>query len=416
MLFARNRMRRMGESSIINSMGSPDKSDVVGVTSAAEGDRYPGVGRMFLIWTAIGLLTVARSQTFRTASETGPWSFAVLVACTSWYFPWAVLTPLVFRLEQRFPLGALGWPRRVALLAAISVPFCLTASPVMMALDAAIRYAFGAPAWFSGSPRFWFGAFPAAEGLFWCSVAGGYFFRTLFQLHEQEHRASRLALEKSRLEASLNQAQLDALRARLNPHFLFNSLQNISVLTKQDPQTASRMLTVLGDLLRAVLRRDSQPECTLGEEIELTRSYVALEQMRFGDRLRVTFEIDGDTQQAMVPCFLMQPLIENAIIHGLRGIRKTGMIAVRALKKEGQLVITIADNGSGPPADSNRMKIGVGLGSTCERLARTYGEQHQFSIRKPPEGGTEVRISIPIRFTDSVADACLHEEIPAIDR
>ena len=100
------------------------------------------------------------------------------------------------------------------------------------------------------------------------------------------------------MEASLNQAQLDVLRARLNPHFLFNSLQNISVLTKQDPQTASRMLTVLGDLLRAVLRRDSEPECTLSEEIELTLSYVALEQMRFADLLHVTFEIPEAVKQS----------------------------------------------------------------------------------------------------------------------
>jgi two-component system LytT family sensor kinase len=168
--------------------------------------------------------------------------------------------------------------------------------------------------------------FPSAEGIFWCSVAGGYFLRTLFELHEQQQRSAQLALEKSRLEASLNQAQPEALRARLNPHFLFNNLQNISVLTKHDPHTASRMLTVLGDLLRAVLRRDSEPECALSEEIELTRSYVALEQMRFADRLRVTFEIGERVQQAMVPCFLMQPLLENAIKHGLRGVRKTGVM------------------------------------------------------------------------------------------
>jgi sensor histidine kinase YesM len=247
-------------------------------------------------------------------------------------------------------------------------------------------------------------------------VAGGYFFRTLFRLHEQEQRAARLALEKSRLEASLNQAQLEALRARLNPHFLFNSLQNISVLTKQDPQTASRMLIVLGDLLRAVLRRDSQPESSLGEEIDLTRSYVALEQMRFADRLRVTFEIPDEVKQAMVPCFLMQPLLENAIIHGLRGVRKTGIIVVRVAEKENRLVITVTDNGIGPPADANAMKIGVGLGSTCERLARMYPECHEFSIRRPSEGGAEVRIAVPLRFASSVNDASVHEEIPAIDR
>lgn len=382
----------------------------------AGGVRYPGAGRMFLVWTAIGLLTAARYQFPFGPDGFGRESLATLLACTSWYFPWAVLTPLVFRLESRFPLGSPGWPRRVGLLAAISVPFCLAASPVMMGLFFVVRYAFGTPSSF-GNTRFWFAASTAAEAMFWCSVAAGYFFRTLFQLREQEHRAARLALEKSELEASLNQAQLEALRARLNPHFLFNSLQNISVLTKQDPQTASRMLSVLGDLLRAVLRRDSQPECPLCEEIDLTRSYVALEQMRFGDRLRVAFEVADQVQQAMVPCFLMQPLIENAIVHGLRGVRKTGSIVVRAVPEGDQLVMTVADNGIGPPADSSGMKIGVGLGSTCERLARMYSDRHSFSIRKPQDGGAEVRIAIPLRLAGTSTDhGWLNEASPVAHR
>ena len=395
---------------------SLNNSDAARVNDRPETIRYPGPGRMLLVWTVIGALTVARSRSGFGSSLFDREAVSFVLACTGWYFPWALLTPLVFRIERRFPLGGPGWPRHVALLAAISVPFCLAASLVMVALDSAIRYALSVPAWPFAGLRFWFGAFPAAEGLFWCSVAGGYFFRTLFKLHEQEQRAGRLALEKSRLEASLNQAQLEALRARLNPHFLFNSLQNISVLTKQDPQTASRMLTVLGDLLRAVLRRDSQPESSLGEEIDLTRSYVALEQMRFADRLRVTFKIPDEVKQAMVPCFLMQPLLENAIIHGLRGVRKTGIIVVRATAEENRLVITVTDNGIGPPADANGMKIGVGLGSTCERLARMYPECHEFSIRRPSEGGAEVRIAVPLRFANSVNDASVHEEIPAIDR
>jgi sensor histidine kinase YesM len=273
-----------------------------------------------------------------------------------------------------------------------------------------------------GSPRwpiragFWFSHFPVAQICFWSSVAGGYVIRTVFQLQQQEQRASRLALEKSELEASLNQAQLEALRARLNPHFLFNSLQNISVLTKQDPQTASRMLTVLGDLLRAVLRTDSQPEIPLSEEIDLTRSYVALEQMRFGDRLRVTFDIADGVQQALVPSFLMQPLLENAIIHGLRGVRKTGIIAVRATEEENGVAITVTDNGIGPPAEASQMKIGVGLGSTCERLARMYPGRHAFSIRQPQQGGTEIRITLPLQFVNSARDGPANEEIPATNR
>jgi two-component system, LytTR family, sensor kinase len=389
--------------------------DSASVVAGAPGNtQYPGIWKVFLAWNVIGVLTAARYILPFGRFSPGPFSgmLPLLLSCVLFYYPWAMLTPLVFRLERRLPLGSPGWPGRLAVLAAISVPFCLVASPLMVALWSAPGFVFGA------APRgarlgFWFIHFPTAEINFWCSVAGGYFFRTLFQLHEHEKRAARLALEKSQLESSLNQAQLDALRARLNPHFLFNSLQNISVLTKQDPQTASRMLTVLGDLLRAVLRRDSQPESTLREEIDLTQSYVALEQMRFADRLHVTFDIAEEAYQTMVPCFLMQPLIENAITHGLKGFRKTGIITVRTALENGQLVISVADNGIGPPADSNGMKVGIGLGSTCERLTRMYGEKHSFSMRRQPEGGTEVRIALPLRVTGQVD---LSEHLPRTNR
>jgi len=290
--------------------------------------RYPGVGRLFLIWNVIGVLTSARYQLGFAVPGGYRNPLGWTLACMAMYYPWVLLSPLVFRLERRFPLGEAGWVRHLACIFAVSIPICLLTSPLM-------GTAFVAPLELLGAPRFpvrasiWFSHFAVAEICFWSTVAGAYVIRTLFQLHQHEQRASRLALEKSRLEASLNRAQLEALRARLNPHFLFNSLQNISVLTKQDPQTASRMLTVLGDLLRAVLRSDSQPETSLSEEIDLTRAYVELEQMRFGNRLRVTFEIADRVQQALVPSFLMQPLLENAIIHGLRGVRKTGIIEVR---------------------------------------------------------------------------------------
>jgi two-component sensor histidine kinase len=381
----------------------------------AEDIRYPGLGRVFLIWNVIGILTSARWLLGIGLPGYGRDPLLVTLACVAMYYPWILLSPLVFRMERSFPLGVSGWPKHLAWLIAISVPLCLLASPMMVA-------GFIAPLQLAGSRPwpvrggFWFSHFSVSEICFWSSVAGGYVIRTVFQLHQQERRASRLALEKSQLEASLNQAQLEALRARLNPHFLFNSLQNISVLTKQDPQTASRMLTVLGDLLRAVLRSDSQPEISLSEEIDLTRSYVALEQMRFGDRLRVTFDIAGGVQQAMVPSFLMQPLLENAIIHGLRGVRKTGIIAVRAAEEEQGLAITVTDNGNGPPTEASEMKIGVGLGSTCERLARMYSDRHGFSIRRLEEGGTEVRITLPLRFVNAAGDAHTHEEIPATDR
>jgi hypothetical protein len=191
------------------------KKDAGAATVSGEDIRYPGVGRMLLFWSVIAALTVARYQFPLGKHVPSRESIEGLIACASWYLPWGMLSPLVFRLERRYPLGSAGWTRNLALLAAISVPFCLAAAPVMMALYEAIRYAFSVSVNPLGALRgagHWFATFPSAQGMFWCSVGGGYFLRTLFQLHQQEQRAARLALEKSQLESSLNQAQFEALR------------------------------------------------------------------------------------------------------------------------------------------------------------------------------------------------------------
>ena len=378
--------------------------------------RYPGFGKVFLFWTAIGLLTSLRYQ-FQRPPHAGPGDLAFIIAFTACYYPWVALTPAVFRLEHRFPLGAGNWTRGFLLLLLLSLPVCLLASPLMAFVYTGLLSLLD-PAYSPRPSGFWLRHFfPMAELLFWCSVAGGYFFRSQFQLRQQEQRAARLALEKSQLQAGLKQAQLDAIRARLNPHFLFNSLQNISVLTRQDPQTASRMLARLGDLLRAVLRQDSEPECTLREEIELAQAYAALEQMRFGEKLQVIFDIPPAAQRALVPCFLLQPLLENAVIHGLRGgAHRSGVIQVTAAPQAGTLVLTVSDNGAGPPEDALAgRKLGVGLSSTRDRLAAMY-PVHEFALRKSPAGGAEVRIVIPLRFP-AAGESPLHDDHPAaVDR
>lgn len=375
--------------------------------------RYPGYRALFLIWTAIGAITSARHYI-------EPWSrsplleLAGFVGCTAYTYPWILLSPVAFRLERRFPLDSAGWMRHVAVLAAAGVVVSLVAAPLMMASFILTLAVFGAPVHAPNNVLAAFMFLPGALAMFWSSVAGGYVIRTRFELRTQERRAADLALEKSELEAGLNRAQLDVLRARLNPHFLFNSLQNISVMTKEDPQVASSMLVRLGDLLRAVLRQDSQPETTLREEVELTRSYVEIEQMRFGDRLQVEFAIANDVEGALLPCFLLQPLLENAILHGLRGAKKTGIITVAAASDGTDLVLTVTDNGIGlPPPEGGELKVGVGLGSTCERLAKLYGSRHTFSMQRPPEGGAEVRITIPLRLA-SDQELAEDDEQPAL--
>jgi len=218
----------------------------------------------------------------------------------------------------------------------------------------------------------------------------------------QEQRAAQLALEKAQLESSLRRAELETLRMRLNPHFLFNSLQNVSVLAQQDAKAAGQMLTRLGDLLRVALRRNADPETTLETDIALTQAYIAIEKMRFGDRLSVLFNVTSRTEQALVPTFLLQPLVENAIKHGLAGVRSEGLIAIGSAEKDGELILTVRDNGIGLPSEGmSELEMGVGLSSTCDRLARMYPNQHQFSINALSEGGTEVRIVLPFKTTSS---------------
>jgi two-component system LytT family sensor kinase len=238
--------------------------------------------------------------------------------------------------------------------------------------------------------------------LYSVAVGAAYLIRNAITLRAKEQLAAKLALEKSELENSLRQAQLETLRMRLNPHFLFNCLQNISTLSREAPETASKMLTRLGDLLRVALRRDSEEESTLQAELALTQAYVSLEKMRFAERLSVLLNIAPDTEMALVPSFVLQPFVENAIKHGLLGEEKTGVIWIRSSREGDQLTLSVSDNGIGISEEKlDQSPKGIGLDATCERLTRMYAGNHRFSISRLPEGGTEVRIAIPLRFKES---------------
>ena len=202
---------------------------------------YPGLGAVFLAWCAIAVLASSRHYFQPTTPRL--FDLAMVFAYIACFAPWAVLTPLVFRLESRYPLGTAAWPRHLAFLGLWSVPFSVLGSALMLVTAALAWSIVGRFRGLPTDPLLWLRGSPVAEVCFWCSAAVGYFVRTVYELRGHERRAARLALQKSQLEAGLNQAQLEVLRAKLNPHFLFNSLQNISVLTGQDPATASRMLT-----------------------------------------------------------------------------------------------------------------------------------------------------------------------------
>jgi two-component system LytT family sensor kinase len=390
------------------------------MTSAAisrtKASGYPGFGILFLAWTVLGVLAYLRY--FLLTGILGRGVLPELLGWLSCYYPWLFFSPLIFRLEDRFPLSKTHWARHVAILAPVGFLASYAAYELTMFLSAMLHLVFHDSVLL---PRHW-GVMPRAEfgleqALYWFTVGCGCIIRNLMELRQQERLAAQLALEKSQLENTLRQAELETLRMRLNPHFLFNCLQNIHTLCQQDGKTAGQMLTRLGDLLRIALRRDAQPESTLAEELRLTQVYIAIEQMRFRDRLSVLLDIACGTETALVPVFLLQPLVENAIRHGLQGQYRTGAIWIRSSQRNDQLILTVTDNGNGiSEQELATLKMGVGLSSTCERLARMYPERHAFSMRNLPEGGTEVSIALPFKRQPEGRDCPANEHPALVDR
>jgi two-component system LytT family sensor kinase len=365
---------------------------------AKRGVRYPGVPALLLVLSLIGGLSYIHGR----PAVPGFTGFSVL-DLLQWlmcFWPWALITPVVFRLEKRFPLQRENWLRHAALLALVSPLWCYLAYKMTE-----LMWVLSMPM-FLQTPLQWrqVWAIPVSDFffqqmLFWVSVAGGVLFRNWIRFQEQERERAQLVLEKSRLENSLRHAELNVLRMRLNPHFLFNTLQNISVLAQENPKVAGQMLTRLGDLLRSALHTEREPEVPLSVEIALTESYLAVEQMRFGDRLKVLLELAPGTTEAMVPTLLLQPLVENAIRHGLRNIAENGVIAIRSEISAQRLVLTVTDNGSGVCCSSlEELDLGIGLASTRDRLAGMYKQDGLLAIAGRSQGGTEVRLTLPLRM------------------
>ena len=201
--------------------------------------------------------------------------------------------------------------------------------------------------------------------------------------------------QQSRLAAQLAEAKLGALRMQLNPHFLFNSLNAITVMVRdENTRDASRMLELLSGVLRQVLQSGKRQHVTLDEELKFIEKYLAIEQVRFPDRLRVQWSIEPAVRDALVPEFILQPLLENAIRHGIAKSSESGMIQVTACADGNRLLLSVQDNGPGyrPVSDS-----GVGLANTRARLSTLFGEDAQLQILNHKDGGTVATIRFPMR-------------------
>jgi len=226
----------------------------------------------------------------------------------------------------------------------------------------------------------------------WCTLYFG-----IKQWQQSVRERERLV----RAESEAREARLSALRYQLNPHFLFNSLNAASTLVLQGQAgAATRMLAQIGELLRTTLDNDASAEIPLSQELAFVERYLAIEQTRLGARLRVSTTISQETLDAAVPSMLLQPLVENAIRHGVAPLIEGGAIAIASVSRGDRLLMTIRNSGlrtKGHSLENGVTSKGIGLANTAERLKTLYGDDQRFSIRSREEGGCEVTIEIPFR-------------------
>ena len=299
---------------------------------------------------------------------------------TEWLFLGA-LTPITYFLAKRFPLrdGA----RAIAAHIAGALTLCVGWATLGVLLGHLLdRYP-------KGHYLSWvLTSIPWSVFMYFTVLGCVYAFTYFVEAREQEAQAARLS-------AQLAEAKLGALRMQLHPHFLFNSLNALGVLVREkNTADATRMLELLGDVLRQVLRGDQPHEIPLADELRFIEQYLAIEQVRFSDRLHVAFSIDDRARTALVPGFVLQPLVENAIKHGVAKRAEAGRIEIVARVVGGKLELAVRDDGVGMAADQ---KEGVGLSNTRERLRTLYGDAASVTLNALPNGGTEVVLTLPLR-------------------
>jgi two-component system LytT family sensor kinase len=338
-------------------------------------------------WTLFGLFFASQSIAVR-AYDGRPLRLGE--ALMSWLlcaYLWLTLTPLVLMLARRFPLDRRGWHRNLpAHLAAAVALSLLQLSAYSWVVSRIVQRPFSEAFrnFFFGDFHFDLLTYGAVVGL--CHALDYY-----RKYRERELRASQL-------ETKLAQAQLDALRMQLHPHFLFNTLNSVSVLMAEDVRAAQRMLARLSDLLRASLEKTGAHEVALHKELEFLESYLEIEQTRFQDRLTVRMEIDPAALDARVPNLILQPLVENAIRHGIAPRARAGRVEIRAARENGVVRLAVADDGAGlGSARPEDLMKGIGLSNTRSRLEQLYGAAHRFEMRERAGGGLEVLIEIPFR-------------------
>lgn len=340
------------------------------------------------VWTIPAVLSTAETVVFANLGGHPIAVWRAFVGEAPQWFGWALLTPAIVALGERYPLRR---PVRVESIL-VHVAGSLAASLFLAICDALVN------AWVRPSPtgviaatRNWFiGGLPATTMVYFAILVASYAWQNATRLRAREREASELA-------AQLRDAQLGALRMQLQPHFLFNSLNAVMALVRDhDTERAVHALSLLSDVLRATVNAGDANETTLASEVDFVTRYLSIEQVRFGDRLRVVIEAPDELADAQVPVFILQPFVENALKHGVLRGREGNTLAISAREQASSLVLEVRDDGRGLPA-VDEQGSGVGIANARRRLERMYGTASSLIVRNAVGApGVEVVVTIPL--------------------
>ncbi len=349
---------------------------------------------LFGIWTSVGLVFSGVSYLAVVAEDRPETAWTVLSNSLARSYLWGLFSPLLYVFAKRFPvhLRSIRWHYLAANLA-FGTLISLAYSLIFVAFVRLINPDLGAGMTTSAVvvQRL---LIPTLYTFF--SLYSPTFFMIQALIAFRRYRDERE--RNAALEAEVTKAQLSALKMQLHPHFLFNSLHAISSLIVVDPDRANKMVALLGDFLRRTLEHSEEQTVTLDEELGFLRCYLEIEETRFADRLSVSYEVEDETLTALVPHLILQPIVENAVKHGIAPYEFAGRIDIRAERIDSDILLSVSDSGNGgqnePPGQVVSTN-GLGITNVRARLARIYGDRASLSITPIGSGGCCVRIRVP---------------------
>ncbi len=343
------------------------------------------------VTTALGVFSTFQAYNYVSLFTEREPSFPMLLSLnvTYWY-AWAALVPGMLWMARHYRFGRHTWPRAAAMHALGVIAFTFMHAVLTIGMRVPIQEFFGRPASFAmGFQELFFLYFDWEMMTYWAVVGLSHAIHFHNEAQERE-------LTTAQLQTRLAEASLQSLQRQLHPHFLFNTLHTISALMHRDIEAADAMLAQLSDLLRLTLERVGTQDVALKEELDFLEKYLEIEQTRFGDRLQIQLNVHPDTLDAAVPNLLLQPLVENAVRHGIAQKIGGGRVEISATREGDELCLVVRDTGPGLSPDTRAaLDTGVGLTNTRSRLQHLFGDRHRFEFQQPAGGGLAVKISIP---------------------